>query len=322
MATSTYPTMTGAIDNTSHANFIPAIWEDEVIAAYKSNLQMGALVRKMPFQGKKGDTIYLPKPTRGDANAKAEGTAVTIQNPTVNQLTISIDKHYEYSTLIEDITSVQAFNSMRQFYTDDAGYQLAKQVDDDLFTEAQAWGDGTVGDWVHSQSFYADTATSIAAYAVDTVVATDAFTDAVFRRLMQVLDDQDVPMTSRYFVIPPSLKNTILGIDQYVSTDYVNGKPTVNGKIGTLYGVEVYVSTNCPVTEAAADNAVSAVDTRGCMLFHKDATVFVEQLGVRSQTQYKQEFLADLFTADTIYGVKAYRPEAGVVFNVPDVVTG
>lgn len=45
---------------------------------------------------------------------------------------------------------------------------------------------------------------------------------------------------------------------------------------------------------------------------HKDALVFAEQLGVRTQTQYKQEFLADLMTADTLYGLETYRPEAGV----------
>ena len=38
--------------------------------------------------------------------------------------------------------------------------------------------------------------------------------------------------------------------------------------------------------------------------------VLVEQLGIRSQTQYKQEYLGTLFTADTIYGVKALRTNA------------
>ena len=31
---------------------------------------------------------------------------------------------------------------------------------------------------------------------------------------------------------------------------------------------------------------------------------------MRSQTQYKQEYLGTLFTADTIYGVKALRTSA------------
>ncbi len=53
------------------------------------------------------------------------------------------------------------------------------------------------------------------------------------------------------------------------------------------------------------------------MLMHKDALVLAEQVGVRSQTQYKQEYLGDLFTSDTIYGVAELRNDAGVAFVVP-----
>jgi hypothetical protein len=40
-------------------------------------------------------------------------------------------------------------------------------------------------------------------------------------------------------------------------------------------------------------------------------------MSVRSQTQYKQEYLGDLFTADTIYGVGELRDDAGLAFVVP-----
>ena len=52
-------------------------------------------------------------------------------------------------------------------------------------------------------------------------------------------------------------------------------------------------------------------------MMHKDALALVEQMGVRSQTQYKQEYLGDLFTSDTIYGVGEMRNDAGVAFAVP-----
>jgi hypothetical protein len=52
------------------------------------------------------------------------------------------------------------------------------------------------------------------------------------------------------------------------------------------------------------------------MLFHKDTFILAEQLGIRSQTQYKQEFLGNLYTADTLYGVKTYRPDSGFVLVV------
>ena len=49
---------------------------------------------------------------------------------------------------------------------------------------------------------------------------------------------------------------------------------------------------------------------------HKDTFILAEQMGVRSQTQYKQEFLADLLTSDQLYGVKTFRPDSGFVLNV------
>ena len=140
MATSVYPNMGGAVDNTSAAKFIPEIWSDEVIAAYKSNLVMANLIKKMSMTGKKGDTIHVPKPTRGSAHAKVAETAVTIQNSVESEVLININKHFEFSRLIEDITEVQALASLRQFYTGDAGYGLAKQVDNDLFELAKHWG--------------------------------------------------------------------------------------------------------------------------------------------------------------------------------------
>ena len=71
MATSTFPSMTGAVDNTSAATFIPEIWSDEVVAAYEKNLVLANLVKKMSMQGKKGDTVHIPKPGRGSASLKA-----------------------------------------------------------------------------------------------------------------------------------------------------------------------------------------------------------------------------------------------------------
>ena len=110
-----------------------------------------------------------------------------------------------------------------------------------------------------------------------------------------------------------------MGIDRYVSSDFVGGRGVESGLIGNLYGVDIYVSSNCPVIETAADNTASTVDTRGCLFFHKDAIVLAEQMAVRSQTQYKQEYLSTLFTSDTLYGVETYRPEAGFILAVADV---
>tara|TARA_R110000868_G_scaffold305019_2_gene566150 strand:+ start:2902 stop:3834 length:933 start_codon:yes stop_codon:yes gene_type:complete len=308
MTDSTYPNMGGAVDNTSAATFIPEIWSDEVVAAYKSNLVLAPLVKSLGMTGKKGDVVHIPKPIRGDAHAKVEGQAVTIQNATEGEVQVVINKHFEYSRMIEDITETQALASLRQFYTGDAGYALAKQVDTDLTNLAKSLGDGDGSDFTHSASFQIDpTSGLLEAYSAQGAAECGAFSDLAFRALVQKMDDADVPMDNRCFVVPPSLRNAIMGIDRYNSSDFVDGRGVQNGKIGQLYGIDVFVSTNAATPEAGV---------RAAQLIHKDTYVLAEQQGVRSQTQYKQEFLGTLYTADTLYGTKVLRPDAGFVLCV------
>ena len=301
--------LTPASNNTvtlaNAATFIPELWSDEIIAAYKQNLVLANLVNKMPMTGKKGDTLHIPKPTRGSANAKTAADTVTIQQTANSEVVVTIDKHYEYSRLIEDITEVQALDSLRRFYTDDAGYALAKQVDDDLFAELLnvSNGAGTADGSDATQSHYQINGASDVLIDYDDSTALEAFSDAAFRNMIQALDDADVPMDSRVLIIPPSIRNVIMGIDRYQSSDFVNGRGVNNGQIGQLYGVDVYVTSNAPTV--TGDNTSGRVLT----LMHKDAFVLAEQMAVRSQTQYKQEFLANLFTADTLYGTKVLREE-------------
>ena len=323
MATQTYPGTVGGgsiVNKTAAATFIPEIWSDEVIAAYQKNLKMAPLVKKLPMTGKKGDVIHIPKPIRGAASAKVADTAVNIQANVEGELQVTVDRHFEYSRFIEDIVEVQALNSLRQFYTEDAGYQLALKVDTDLMNAATGFGDGTLdlaapsgADWVNSNSYYFDAAsaggTPLTAFAAAAVAAGDVFTDAGFRQAIQLLDDADVPMDGRCIIVPPVVRNTIMGTERFSSSDFVSGQTVNTGLIGNLYGVDVYVSSNCPTLEA---------NVRGCILMQKDALVHAEQMSVRSQTQYKQEYLSTLYTADTLYGVQVYRPEAGLVLAVYD----
>jgi len=278
------------VTNTTAATFIPEIWSDEIIASYEKSLVVKPLVRAMSMVGKKGDTIHIPKPDRGDASVKAPETQVSLIAGTTGELVVTIDQHFEYSRLIEDTTDVQALNSLRRFYTEDAGYALATNVDTALITEA--------GTGFTAQMSFVDGGIDASGPAV-------AFNDAGFRAAIQILDDNNVPGESRVFVIPPAVKREMLGVSQYISSDFVTGQPVTNGKIGSLYGVDIFVSTNLATDGGETD----------CLLFHKDALVLAEQLGVRTQTQYKQEFLADLMTADTLYGVETYRPEAGVIVS-------
>ena len=292
---------TNHVTNTTGATFIPELWSDEIIAAYKQNLVMANLVSKMSFKGKKGDTLHIPKPTRGAAALKAASTQVTLQAATESEVQVLVNKHYEYSRLIEDITETQALASLRKFYTGDAGYALAKQVDTDLIQLGRGaqGGNGTVA---YDKAVIASDGTTLYTGSNEA-----AITDAGIRKVIQTLDDADVPMDGRCLVLPPVARNVMMGLARFTEQAFVGetggGNTIRNGQIGNVYGVMVYVSTNCETATG---------DARIGMMFHKDAFVLAEQLGVRSQTQYKQEYLGTLLTSDMLYGVAELRDEAAV----------
>jgi N4-gp56 family major capsid protein len=306
---------TSHVTTTTAANFIPEIWSDEIVAAYKKNLVAANLIKKMSFKGKKGDTVHIPSPTRGSASAKAASTQVTLIAATEGVVDISINKHYEYSRMIEDIVEAQALSSLRQFYTEDAGYALAKQVDTDLIKLGRLSQGGTGARY--SGAFIGSDGTTAYDYTTDNQAA---LTDAAIRRSIQRLDDSDVPMDGRFFIVPPASRNTLMGLARFTEQAFVGeqgGSNTIrNGEIGDVYGVKVYVSTNCDTANDAEDGSGTAQAARIALMGHKDAFVLVEQVGIRSQTQYKQEYLGTLFTADTLYGVGELRDYSSVALAV------
>jgi hypothetical protein len=306
----------------SNSAFITELWSDEISAAYKSNLVMPQLVVVMNHVGKKGDTVHVPVPTRGNPSAKSTELPVTLIAAQESKKQYVIDQHWEYSRLIEDIAAIQANDSYRAFYTDDAGYALARKVDSLLHAEGAKFAGADASPLVAGSAYskaVIGTPSAGALVAWNPGASANAgnaatITEEGLRIMIRKLDDNDVPSMGRTLVVPPVEKQKLMGISRFTEQAFVgDGSSIRNGLLGNLYGVEVYVSTNCPTV---ADTS-AAVDQRAALLFQKDALVLIEQLRPRVQTQYKQEWLADLFTADTIFGTGVLRPEAGIAIVVP-----
>ena len=121
-------------------------------------------------------------------------------------------------------------------------------------------------------------------------------------------------MDGRFLIVPPSTRNTLMGIARFTEQAFVGEQGSANtirnGEIGNVYGIPVFVTSN-------ADTTSGSTATRICLLAHKDFAVLVEQMGVRTQTQYKQEYLGTLFTADVLFGCDELRDGAAVALAVP-----
>ena len=251
-----------SIDVTDADKFIPDVWSDDVIAGYKKNLVIAARVARINHMKKKGDVIHIPKPVRGAASAKSANNVVTLVTSTATEQLVNLNKHFEYSFLVEDIVEVQGLPSLRRFYTDDAGYALATQTDSDLRDLAATWNSGTS---YSGAVIGSDGSTAWSPTANANAGNGAALTDAGIRRVLQTLDDGDVPMRDRCLILPPVEKRRLLGITRFTEQAFVGeqgaGNSIRNGLIGDVYGVEVYVSTNI-ASFAATDTTGRACCSR------------------------------------------------------------
>jgi hypothetical protein len=243
-------------------------------------------------------------------------------------------------------------DQMRQFYTSDAGYALAKQVDQHIWEQTHYLQGGAAtpakATLYETAVIGGDGSTTFDGTANTNTGNGSTLTDAGIRKMIQTLDDQDVPMDGRVLVIPPVERKNLLGLARFTEQAFVgDGSAIKTGVFGNIYGIPIYVSTNCPTLHSEPDGSLQVANFSTALLtgntsttwlgetiaadftsdtdttyriggmFHKDAITLAEQQAVRMQTQYKQEYLADLMTADTVYGTGMLRPTSGVAFVVP-----
>lgn len=342
------PLGTGHSTTTTADKFIPELWSDEVIATYKQKLVLGNLVTQINFKGKKGDTLHIPVPARGEASSKAASTQVNLIADTATEVLVVINRHFEYSKLYEDIAEMQALSSMRKFYTDDAGFALAKRVDRDLHLLGAGFNAGSIAGATNLYERAVIGGDGSTLFSGTTPGNGTALTDAGLRRMIQTLEDSDMESGELNFIMPPVEANVMRGIARFTEQAFKGSGDTLQtGRLGNLYGVEVYTSTNCPwvhvnsITSTQSVTFSSATPTgaafadefgltvdwststptstkyRACMLMHKDAMALATQQSVRSQSQYKQEYLGTLVTSDCVFGTKELRDYAGLACLVP-----
>lgn len=264
----------------------------ETLKFVKSNLVLLPLFKHYDRDVQsKGQTVEIPNVSEISANLKVENTAVTLNYNTETKTTITINRHYESSFLVEDILATQSAYDTRSDYTMAAGYAIAEKVDFDIATTVtSAWKTG--------------------GYAYGTYGT--ALNDALILSVNRYLSENKAPRTDRSIVVHPKGEQEMLAIDKYVRYDSLgqpnSENPTKTGKIGQIYGAEVFMSQNLVYLDTATDEYNS-------LFFHKEAAAIAMQKSPRTQSQYKQEFLGWLVTVDVLYGVTTLRNGFGYVLK-------
>jgi hypothetical protein len=232
---------------TTQDKWIPQLWQDEAIATYMAKTVMRNLVSVMQHQKHKGDSIIFPVPGRGDASVKAASTQVTLIADTATDITLTINKHYEYSKLYEDLADMLALNGMKKFYTKDAGYALARRVDAELHKIMATMNGGSIAGATNLFEKGVIGGDGTTNFSGATPGNGTALTDAGLRAAIQTLEDNNIDSSELNFVVPPVVIKTLRGIARFTEQAFRgDGDALKTGRVGNLYGVEVFTSIALP----------------------------------------------------------------------------
>ena len=86
-----------ALDLSSVQTFIPEIWGGEIKRYRDQRFMMSDGVKKLPFEGKKGDTLHVPNISRASVYDNVAQTPVTLQARNDGEFIFNITRHRESS---------------------------------------------------------------------------------------------------------------------------------------------------------------------------------------------------------------------------------
>src|SRR6185369_11104556 len=186
------------ITTTTASVFLPTLWSMETLRATENALVAAGLVKRYDaLVRSRGQAITIPNISNLSANAKVANADVTTQTVTETATTLNVNKWYESSFAIEDMVAVQSNYDLRSEYSEKAGYAIAKQVDSDVL------------------GLYTGlTTTDVGTYGVD-------IGDATLVSATLVLNQGDLPMENRAFIVHPNQLAAIMKIDKFVKADYL-----------------------------------------------------------------------------------------------------
>jgi len=279
MATGAFPNATHT--NTTLANVIPGLFAERMNNFYRASLVTANFFTDLSADISSGTkTLLIPNITEMTAHSKTNTAAVTLNNPTDNQVTLTVDTWYECSFAIEDKEAEQVKKSYNYMETlaKNAAYTVGGKYEDAIIALFRGFSQ-TVG-------------TSAAGLA-----------DSNILRAFQYLDQANVPQENRaFFLSPKQVWSDLMKIDKFSLLQNTNAAdPVLKGPIGMLYGVPVYVTSRIP---AYLGSAVSC-------LAHKDAIVHASTI-MRVQSNYIPQYLSTVTTADVVFGVIENRDTSGV----------
>lgn len=246
-----YPT--GSTANAFSTNgFIPEIWSGKLIEKFYATTVLAA-ISNTDYEGEIkgfGDKVNIrTKPTITINDYRADGL-LALQRPEGSVINLNIDKGKYYNTILDDVMEVQSDLNALSMWSDDASEQMKIKIDSEVLTgmlgAANASNRGATAGKISGNINLGATTSPLAVTARSPATGEVEIVD-VLLRLGLCLDEQNIPETGRWVVLPGWAAMQIKRSE--LREAYLSGDGTSmlrNGRLGMVDRFTIYSSNLLP----------------------------------------------------------------------------
>lgn len=288
-----YPTGSTSTDYVA-AGFIPEIWSGKLIEKFYAATVLAA-ISNTDYEGEiksYGDRVKIrTKPTLLINNYLVNGD-LALQRPAGSSVELTIDQGKYFAAILDDVIEKQSDINNLSIWADDASEQMKITVDTDVLTyllgQADVKNKGTTAGVISGNINLGVTGTPLASVGRNPSTGQVEIIDVILR-IGQALDEQNIPETGRWIVMPTwatfQIKRSELR-EVFVSGDQIS--ILRNGKFGQIDRFTIYASNLLPFGVAAGLAAGEWVIYGG----HAHGLTFASQLTnvetIRSERTFGQ----------------------------------
>lgn len=298
-----YPT--GGSGNTLQSTgFIPEIWSGKLIEKFYASTVLAA-ISNTDYQGEisnQGDKVKIrTKPTISINDYRADGL-LALERPSGNVIELQIDKGKYFNTILDDVMDVQSDLNLLSMWSDDAGEQMKIVIDTDVLKgilgQCSSQNRGATAGKISGNINLGATTTPLSVTAAAASGKVDIL--SVLLRMGQVLDEQNIPETGRWVVLPTWAATLIKQSElrqAYLSGDGVS--ILRNGRLGMVDRFTIYTSNLLPSGTAGGLASGEYVIYAG----HSHGLTFASQM-TKMETLRSEQTFGTILRGLQVYGYK------------------
>lgn len=277
------------------ANFIPQLWAGKLVEKFYKATVFGEICNT-DYEGQikdMGDSVHIrTRPTIAIRNY-TQGGGITYDKPTSASVLLNINKGKYFGFEINDVDAYQADINLMDEFSSDASEQMKIVIDADVLAGLSA--DIVADNKGATAGVYSNI--NLGATGAPVTLTKDNILDYIVD-MGTVLDEQNVPSTGRWLVLPPWACGRIKKSDLRDASISGDGTSILrNGRIGMIDRFTLYNSNNLPVVVDGADQVTDIIAG------HKAGLTFAAQM-VKMETIKNPSDFGDLIRGLNTYGFK------------------